>query len=104
MPVNLDNFVLQILGFQTFLVYSIYFAQYVVGWGRNSTDKNDRGQIFITGASTNILQQLQVPIVPFVECKDKFKEQPISDELHICAGGKEGLINCLTVLLVSFCC
>ena len=64
----------------------------MVGWGRSSTNKFDRGSIFDTGAATSILQQLQVPIVPFDECKSKLSSTAISDENHICAGAEIGLL------------
>ncbi len=62
----------------------------MVGWGRNSTNKFDRGSIYDVGAATAILQQLQVPLVPFEECIAKFKNTKISDENHICAGAEKG--------------
>ena len=76
----------------------LLFLQFVVGWGRNSTDKNDRGQIFVTGAATNVLQQLRVPIVPFSSCKQSFPGQSISDKFHICAGGEQGYLNKLLLI------
>jgi len=61
----------------------------VTGWGRSSTDINDLGTLESIGASTSILQNLQVPIVPFGECISKIPKR-ITNENHICAGGEEG--------------
>ena len=69
----------------------------MVGWGRSSTNKFDKGSIFDTGAATSILQQLKVPIVPFDECKSKLPSTGISDENHICAGAEIGMLfSCFT--------
>ncbi len=62
----------------------------MAGWGRSSTNKFDSGELYVVGASTRILQQLKVPIVPFEECINFLKGKRITDENHICAGGEKG--------------
>ena len=64
--------------------------KFVAGWGRNSSNKFDRGSLFDTGAAISILQQLKVPIVPFEECISKLERTKISNENHICAGAEIG--------------
>ena len=76
--------------------------KFVAGWGRNGTNKFVRGSLLETGAATSILQQLQVPIVPFKECKSKLEGTKISDENHICAGAEIGFFSASILKIILF--
>ena len=67
--------------------------QWVAGWGRSSTNIFDRGNLSRTAVSTDILNQLQVPLVDIEKCKAVFNNLNVNAENHICAGGEEGLKN-----------
>jgi hypothetical protein len=58
--------------------------QTVAGWGRNTTDVTDAGLITIVGATTSILQEIDVQLFPDEECSNKIRKQK---NKHICAVG-----------------
>ena len=64
----------------------------MAGWGRSTVNRWSLGSQFDTGASTNILQQLKVPLLDHNDCNAEFKEE-ISEERQFCAGGDPGTLR-----------
>ena len=64
----------------------------MAGWGLNTVNRWNIGSQFESGASTDILQELKVPLLDHEDCNSKFKEE-ISDERQICAGGDPGIVG-----------
>ena len=61
----------------------------MAGWGRSTYNRWDQGSLYETGVTTNILQELRVPLLEHEECDSKFEED-ITEERLICAGGDPG--------------
>ena len=74
----------------------------VAGWGRTNNDPSDRGEIEHSGTFENILQKLEVPLVPVSQCKANYRIfRNISTRKHLCAGGETGKMKTIFCSVIT---